>query len=223
MSLDIDTNTGNTGNNDISGDKAKIKKPFFWTTASNFKIIRRCFIAVALIMAFVFTAVTAYGGKPSESEMITNKDVFASFTLTDINDSSSTVNESIFADCPLTVINLWYTGCGWCIQEMPDISHAADVFLDRANVIGICVDICYDGELYEENLDAARRILKLRGAKYKNYYPDDELENYILDNVTGYPTTYFVDREGNVIKIITGSLSADGWYSEISALLEVLE
>ncbi len=194
-----------------------------WTTRSNFKIIKRCFIAVALIMAFVFTAVTAYGGRPSEGEAITDNDVFASFTLTDINDTSSTVNESIFADYPLTVINLWYTGCGWCIQEMPDISHAASVFADRANVIGICIDIYYNGEFYEDNLDSARKILKLRGAKYKNYYPDDALENYILDNVTGFPTTYFVDREGNVIKIITGSLSADGWYSEISALLEAVE
>ncbi len=201
----------------------KKKLPIIWTTGSNLNIIKRCFIVVFLIMSVIFTALTAFGGKLSEDDMAVSGEHFPAFTLTDLSDTSVTVDESMFADYPLTVINLWYTGCGWCIQEMPDISSAAARFKGRAHVIGICIDVSYQGEVQQEYLESARKILRQRGADYENYYPDAELEDYIFTNVSGYPTTYFVGRDGEILRVVTGSLSEDGWYNEISTMLTAVE
>ena len=203
-------------------DKKK-KLPIIWTTASNLKVIKRCFIVVFLVMAAVFTALTACGGSLSEDDAVATGEHFPAFTMTDLSDTSVTVDESIFAEYPLTVINFWYTGCGWCIQEMPDIESAAAKFAGRAHVIGICIDVSYQGEVQQEYLESARKILRQRGATYENYYPDTELEDYIFSNVYGYPTTYFIGGDGEILRVVTGSLSEDGWYNEISTMLKKVE
>ena len=52
--------------------------------------------------------------------------VFENFTAQDLD--GNPVDESIFQGYDVTMINLWGTFCGPCLQEMPDLGELADEY-----------------------------------------------------------------------------------------------
>ena len=65
------------------------------------------------------------------------------------------------------------------------------------NLIGVGVD---SGES-EENLKTAKEILSAKGVTYRNISPNPENEFYrdFISQINGYPTTYLVDSQGNIV------------------------
>ena len=53
----------------------------------------------------------------------------------------------------------------------------------------------------DEQLETAREILSEMGVTYINLSPDPDNELYqdFISQLTGYPTTYVVDSEGNIV------------------------
>ncbi len=97
-----------------------------------------------------------------------------------------------------TVINLWFTGCSACIEEMDEMNDIADEIKKEVGVdfVSMCTDVNYDDST-KETYD---RIMKEKNPTYKALAVDYEgdMKDY-LEGIFVYPTTIVVDKNGKVI------------------------
>lgn len=108
------------------------------------------------------------------------------------------VTNNLFKDYEVTVVNFWSNGCGSCIAEMPELEEYYQDFKSRnINLIAVAVS---GGDSKEERT-RAEEILKEKGVTYQNIIPDIDSEFYtdFIRNISGYPITYLVDSEGNMV------------------------
>lgn len=127
------------------------------------------------------------------------------------------IDSSIFKDSKLTMVNIWATYCGPCIEEMPELQKLYEEVKDEnINVIGIVSDT---PDVNNEEL--AKKILSKKGVEFANIIPDEKIMNTILKDISGVPTTFFVDSEGNIIgDFLVGSNSKEGFKKEIQDRLK---
>lgn len=152
------------------------------------KIIR---LFLVLVMSIVL-----FAGCGSQEQELVSKTPFPEFTETDME--GNTITNDIFAEYDVIIVNFWNNGCGMCIAEMPELEEMYQDFKeDNINLIGVGTD---SGES-QEQLDLARSILQEKGVTYQNISPNPDNAFYkeFIADITGYPTTYIVDREGNII------------------------
>lgn len=130
------------------------------------------------------------------------------------------IDSSIFKDSKLTMVNIWATFCGPCIEEMPDLQDLyEEVKKEDINIIGIISDTPDD-----ENEPLAKQIINKTGVEYDNIIPDEKLNKGILKDVSGVPTTIFVDSKGNIVgEPIVGSRSKEDYKNQITKRLESLK
>ena len=107
------------------------------------------------------------------------------------------VSADIFKDYDVTMINIFTTWCGYCIEEMPELNTLYSQLPKKANLIGICADA------YEkpDDLVAIVDYFELKFPVLK--MTDDQVDK--IYNVLGYPTTIFVDKNGKLLDVITGA------------------
>jgi thiol-disulfide isomerase/thioredoxin len=72
------------------------------------------------------------------------------FTALDMDGNE--VTEAIFAPYDVTMVNIWATWCGYCVEEMPFFPELKDKLPENANLITICEDASYEPELTKEIL-----------------------------------------------------------------------
>lgn len=158
-----------------------------------------------LLAAAMMTAALAGCSSGGDDSLVT-KEPFPAFEETDTGGNA--VSSDIFGDYDATIINFWNNGCGTCIEEMPELEELYQDWKGRnINLIGVGTD---SGES-EEKLATAREILSEKGVTYINISPDPENDFYkdFISQIFSYPTTYIVDREGNIIgSPIVGNVKA---------------
>ena len=167
-------------------------------------------------MAALLGALTACGQGESGGESSRQVTVFEDFTAQDLD--GNPVDESIFADCDVTMINLWGTFCGPCLQEMPDLGEIADEYADKGfQIVGICTDaVNLDGEILEDVVETAKADAQETGADYLHIVPVGEIFTDLLPRVTGVPTTIFVDSKGQQIGLADiGAKDKHAWIQVI--------
>lgn len=145
--------------------------------------------------------------------------VLSSFSATDLD--GNTVDQSILADYDLTMVNVWATFCGPCINEMPDLGELAQEYADKkVQIIGLVSDVLNtDGTISEEQVQTARDIVEQTGANYLQLLPSEDLYG-VLGQISAVPTTFFVDSEGaQVGSAIVSAQSKDNWVQTIDAML----
>ncbi|MCY6355689.1 TlpA disulfide reductase family protein [Clostridium sp. ZS2-4] len=152
-----------------------------------------------------------------DAEMMKHKNIEFKTKALDGKEADS----SIFKDNKLTMVNIWATFCEPCIAEMPDLQKLyEEVKKENINILGIVADTSDD----EENQELAKRIVKEKGVAYTNIIPDEKLQNGFLKDVSGVPTTIFVDSKGNIIgKPIVGSRGKEEYKKEIQERLKTLK
>lgn len=126
--------------------------------------------------------------------------------------SGNSVDEEIFKESKLTVLNLWGTFCGPCIEEMPELQELSTEFDKEAvQVLGIVTD--------GDNLDEANKIVNKLGVTYQNVIADETLENLIVSKFDYVPATLFVNQDGQVLdSFIPGSTTKDDFKKIIEDL-----
>ena len=159
---------------------------------------------LTLLTFAVLTALVLSGCSSSGEDSLVTKTAFPEFEEVDME--GNPVTREVFSDYDVTIVNFWNNGCGSCIAEMPELEELYQEFKERnINLIGVGTD---SGES-EEQLATAQEILAEKGVTYTNISPDPEgdfYKNFIADIFT-YPTTYIVDREGNIVGAdITGNV-----------------
>lgn len=151
------------------------------------KIIKKLTVLMTLVV--LATSLVACGGK---KEVANEK--FPDFTAKDFQ--GNTVSQDIFKENSVTVVNVWFTGCKACIQEMPQLEKISnDLKAKGVGFVGICVD-AEDPSLKAEG----EKILKQAGVTYPNLITDhsEAIDKY-LNGIVAFPTTLFVDKEGNIV------------------------
>lgn len=134
------------------------------------------------------------------------------------------LDQTVFSDAKLTMVNLWATWCSPCIMELPDLAALAEEAAGmEVQVLGIVHD-GYDirtGGKDEEQLELARALVEKTSVAYPVLIPDSTLMEGLLKDVEGFPTTWFIDGQGNIIgEPVLGSNSKDGWMKILQERLE---
>ena len=172
----------------------------------------------------VTTEKTTVAEKPEETTIVVANGILSSFESKDINGKK--VDSSVFKGKKLTMINIWATFCGPCINEMPDLGKINREYADKGfQIIGIPVDVVdFYGNLDEYQLSLAKEIIGETGADYIHILPSDSLNSAKLDQVSAVPETIFVDENGcQVGQSYIGSRSEEQWLSIIDGLMENMQ
>lgn len=176
--------------------------------------------SMLILAALLTTGLTACGGESSQ-ETGSGSGVLAGFTAQDLEGND--VDDSIFGDYDVTMINVWGTFCGPCIQEMPDLGQLAEDYADEGlQIVGIVSDATdYEGGYPEETVELAKEIVEETGAGYLHLLPSQDLLDRVLSSIQVVPTTFFVDSEGNQLGgIVTGAKSYEDWTAIFDQKLE---
>ena len=126
-----------------------------------------------------------------------------------------------FKNYDATVINLWFTGCSACIEEMPELNKVADDLKKdkKVNFITLCTDAEYD----QSTMDAFKRIVGENKPTYQalGIKQEGEIKKY-LDHVFAYPTTSVVDKNGNIVgEDVVGAITSDDQIAKLKANIDL--
>ena len=131
------------------------------------------------------------------------------------------VNQDIFAEADLTMVNIWGTFCGPCIREMPDLGELSREYADKGfRMVGIISDVSQPED------ETALEIVDKTEADYTHLViPDDANMQYrILRNAQVVPTTIFLDKNGNQVgETYPGAKSKKQWIAVIDKMLEKVQ
>ena len=110
------------------------------------------------------------------------------------------IGSDVFKDSKLTVVNVWGSWCGPCVQEIPELQKLSENMKDKnVKVIGMAQDAGSD-------FQAVKEILDKNKVTYQNIIPSGTTEEFVM-SLQAFPTTFFVDSEGycmqyRVLKIL---------------------
>lgn len=116
-------------------------------------------------------------------------DKFPEFTAKDIDGKTWTSADIIGK---VAVFNLWFTGCGPCRQEMPELSTWKDEM----------PDVMFFSSTYEAP-KIARQVLDKVNFNWIPLVNDTQFKEWIGGN--GYPLTIIVDKSGNIVAFEHGT------------------
>lgn len=128
------------------------------------------------------------------------------------------VDQTIFEQADLTMINVWTTFCGYCLEEMPLFQTFSEEYKAQGlQIIGIVSNIT------EVNDQTVTDINKDLGITYPQLLASDDLLASFLRYVQSVPTTVFVDSEGKLVgKPHIGARNETEWKKIIEQSLELV-
>ncbi|WP_312636277.1 rhodanese-like domain-containing protein [Oscillibacter sp.] len=165
-----------------------------------------------------------YETENGDYQIVETAGTLSSFAAWDLN--GVPVDQRIFADYKLTLINIWATFCGPCLREMPDLGQLSADYADRGvRVVGIVVDVPQtSGAFSPDMVQTARDLVEQTGANYLHLLPSADLIAAKLSGVSSVPETIFVNDKGELVgQSYVGARSGEEWSKIIDSLLETAE
>ena len=139
-------------------------------------------------------SVPAENGKPIEKDDLKK---FPTFDGKDL-DGNEVKSSTLFAKNTVTVVNFWFTTCNPCVGELAELDALNKELAEKGgSLIGVNT-FTLDGN--EAAISEAKDVLAKKGATYQNvYFASDGEAGKFTTNIFAYPTTYVVDRNGNIV------------------------
>ena len=159
------------------------------------------------------SASSAKEGSTASAGTETETEKFPAFETTDTKGNK--VTEKIFSDKDITMVNVWGTFCGPCINEMPELQKIYESLPKNANLIGIVADV---PEGMKDGVDNANYIEKQTGVKYTNLTLSDSLNGF-AKRFYAVPSTIFVDKDGNIIGDLVMGANIDAYIENLQKVL----
>lgn len=166
----------------------------------------KAFLSIAGLIVLLAVAVIAYNTlmakygqqlPQGETEQIESA---PDFTVYD--DDGNAVNLSTFKGKPV-VINFWASWCVYCDKEMPHFDALAEELKDKVEFVMINST---DGS--KETKETAKQYLTDNGYKFKPYF-DTDLSAGTAFNIRGLPASFFIDKDGNIVRKAFGLISEE--------------
>ena len=139
---------------------------------------------------------------PAGSDMTTPPDdgsmqKFPAFEGKDL-DGNTVKSSELFAKNAVTVVNFWFTTCNPCVGELAELDALNKELAEKGGALIGVNTFTLDGD--EAAISEAKDVLAKKGATYQNVYFDSDGEaGKFTTNIFAYPTTYVVDRNGNIV------------------------
>jgi len=147
--------------------------------------------------------------------------VIGAFSTVDIDGNA--VDSNIFAENKLTMVNVWATFCPPCIEEIPHLAKL-DEEIEGFQVLGVLGDAGTKDVQDPNNVALGQEIAEKSGAAYPSVLPDDTITAMLMNYITAFPTSFFVDQEGQIVgQAIVGSMSYDDWKKVIEQKMAEVE
>lgn len=115
------------------------------------------------------------------------------------DDAGNPVKLSDFKGAPV-VINFWATWCPYCTVEMPEFETAYKASGDTVQFMMIDAT---DGQ--QETKEKAAAYVKEKGFTFPVFY-DTDLSAINTYGIQAFPTTVFVDKDGNIAAATQGRI-----------------
>ena len=144
-------------------------------------------------------------------------------TVYDLDGNEVVLGEMI-APNKVTMLNIWATFCGPCLNEMPDLAELEQQYKDKGfEIVGLTGDVVDSSGNFEQSIIAdTHSIIEETGVKYPVLIATNELMEAV--GLTVFPTTFFVDSEGALIaEPVYGSMSKQEWEEMITKVLAEAE
>ena len=139
---------------------------------------------------------------PAGSDMTTPPDdgsmqKFPAFEGKDL-DGNTVKSSELFAKNAVTVVNFWFTTCNPCVGELGELDALNKELAEKGGALIGVNTFTLDGD--EAAISEAKDVLAKKGATYQNvYFSSDGEAGKFTTNIFAYPTTYVVDRNGNIV------------------------
>ena len=139
---------------------------------------------------------------PAGSDMTTPPDdgsmqKFPAFEGKDLDGNTVKSNE-LFSKNAVTVVNFWFTTCNPCVGELAELDTLNKELTEKGGALIGVNTFTLDGD--EAAISEAKNVLAKKGATYQNvYFASDGEAGKFTTNIFAYPTTYVVDRNGNIV------------------------
>lgn len=170
---------------------------------------------------------TESGESTAESAETTGTKLKSSLAdLKSLDLDCNAVTGDIFAENKLTMVRVWCTQCPNCLGGMLDLADLSDEYADKdVAIMGIIYDVFStkdDDEVLEINADYARLIIKEAGVKFTNVVRTLSLF-YLMPDIKELPTTFFVDKNGEIIATYLGEKTYKQWARIIEFCLDAVD
>lgn len=129
------------------------------------------------------------------------------FTLKTLNGEDASLSDY---KGKIVLINFWATWCKYCDEEMPDLEKLYNE--NKDDLVVLAVDVGEEEEKVRDYIEKGGYTFpvlldKDSSIAQKNYY------------VSAYPTSYFIDEDGNLIGAVAGMMT----YPQMTQILEQIK
>ena len=135
-------------------------------------------------------------------------------------DGNTVKSDELFSGNAVTVVNFWFTTCNPCVGELGELDALNKELAEKGgSLIGVNT-FTLDGD--KAAIADAKDVLMKKGATYQNVYFDSDGEaGKFTTNIFAYPTTYVVDRSGNIVgEPIVGAITEKKQAETLQKLIE---
>ena len=135
-------------------------------------------------------------------------------------DGNTVKSDELFSANAVTVVNFWFTTCNPCVGELAELDALNKELAEKGgSLIGVNT-FTLDGD--ETAISEAKDVLAKKGATYQNVYFDSDGEaGKFTANIFAYPTTYVIDRNGNIVgEPIVGAITEQKQAETLQKLID---
>ena len=161
---------------------------------------------------------------PAGSDMINPPDdgsmqKFPAFEGKDL-DGNPVKSDELFSGNAVTVVNFWFTTCNPCVGELAELDALNKELAEKGGALIGVNTFTLDGD--EAAISEAKDVLAKKGATYQNVYFDSDGEaGKFTANIFAYPTTYVIDRNGNIVgEPIVGAITEQKQAETLQKLID---
>ena len=135
-------------------------------------------------------------------------------------DGNPVKSDELFSGNAVTVVNFWFTTCNPCVGELAELDALNKELAQKGGALIGVNTFTLDGN--EAAISDAKDVLMKKGATYQNvYFPSDGEAGKFTTNIFAYPTTYVVDRSGNIVgEPIVGAITEKKQAEALQTLID---
>ena len=124
----------------------------------------------------------------------------------ELTDGSQAKLSELLKDNEVVVLNIFASWCGPCKKEFPEMEAVYEKYKDKMEIVAV------SGDLTLDDMDDMIKYKEEHGLTFMV-----GMKNESIDSLTvgGFPTTYIIDRNGNIAYARTSAFVQSGEFEKV--------